>query len=79
MESLTIWTLEKNHSDIDGVRYQRDASNIDSASNGYLDKNRNLKLFCEKYVGVELLNTFISYTDLKTKYPIQAIDLRFWN
>ena len=30
-----------------------------------------------EYVGEELLNPFISYTDMKNKYPIQIIDLRF--
>ena len=29
------------------------------------------------YVGEELLEVFISYTDMKNKYPIQVIDLRF--
>ena len=38
---------------------------------------RDLQLFYKEYVGEELLTPFISYTDMKIKYPIQLIDLRF--
>ena len=34
-------------------------------------------MFYKEYVGEELLNPFISYPDMKDKYPIQVIDLRF--
>ena len=34
-------------------------------------------MFYKEYVGEELLNTFITYPDMKKKYPIQVIDLRF--
>ena len=30
----------------------------------------------KEYVGEQLLNPFISYPDMKTKYPIKIIDLR---
>ena len=36
-----------------------------------------MKLFYKEYVGEELLNPFISYPDMKDKYPIQVIDLRY--
>ena len=38
--------------------------------------NRYLKLFFKEYIGEELLSPFISYPDMKTKYPIEIIDLR---
>ena len=34
-------------------------------------------MFFKEYVGEELLNTFASYPEIKSKYPIQVIDLRF--
>ena len=49
---------------------------IEYASNDYVDQYRELNLFHKEYVVEELLNTFIRYTDMKNKYPIQVIDLR---
>ena len=43
----------------------------------YVDQNRDLKSFYKEYVGEELLNAFITYTDVKNNKPIQAIGLRF--
>ena len=63
--------------DIDGVRYPRDGVSIDYASNDYVDRNRDLKLFYKEYVGEEILNPFIGYTDMKTKYRIQVTGLIF--
>ena len=39
--------------------------------------NIEVLIFCEEYVGEKLLSLFISYTDMKTKYPIQVSDLIF--
>ena len=36
---------------------------------------RNI-IFFKEYIGEPLLNPFISYPDMKTKYPIDIIDLR---
>ena len=36
-----------------------------------------LNCFCKVYVGEELLNPLISYTDMKNKYPVHVIDLGF--
>ena len=63
--------------EIDGVRYPRDAVLTNCDLNDYLDQYKDVKLFYKAYVGEELLNPYISYTDMKYKYPIQAIDLRF--
>ena len=67
--------VRKYHVDINGVRYPRDGVNIDYASKEYRDQYEDLKLFYKEYVGGELLDPFISYSDMKNKYPIQLIDL----
>ena len=35
----------------------------------------NIKIF-KDYIGETILNPLISYPDMKTKYPIELIDLR---
>ena len=35
-----------------------------------------MKLFFEEYIGEALLNPFISYPDMETKYPIAKLILR---
>ena len=42
-----------------------------------MNQYRDLKLFYKDYVEEDLSTFFISYTDMKNKYPIQVIDLRF--
>ena len=69
--------VRKYHVDFDVVCYPRDGVNIDYELTDYVDQYRDLYLFNKEYVGEELLNPCISYTDMKTKYPIQVIDLRF--
>ena len=41
-----------------------------------LNLYKDLKLFFKEYIGEPILNPFISYPDMKTKYPIEIIDLR---
>ena len=65
--SFDSLNVRKYHVDINGVRYPRDGVNIDYASNEHLDQYGDLKLFYKEYVGGELLNPFISYTDKKNK------------
>ena len=69
--------VRKYHVDIDGVRYPRDGVGIDYGLNDYVDQYRGLKLFYHEYLGEQLLQPFISYNDMKTKYPFQVIDIRF--
>ena len=57
--------VRKNHVDIDGVRFPRDGVGIDYASNDYVDQYRDLKIFYKEYVGEEIHNILISYTDMK--------------
>ena len=69
--------VRKYFIEIDGQRYPRDSVLTNYGENDYIDQNRDLKLFYKEYVGEEILSPFVSYTDLKNKYPIQVIDLRF--
>ena len=60
----------------DGYIFLKDAVLTSFPENEYLDQFRDLKIFYKEYVGEELLFPFISYTEMKNKYPIQIIDLR---
>ena len=69
--------VRKYHVDIHGVRYPRDGVRIDYASNDSLDQHRDLKLFYKKFVGEELLNLFMSYTDMKKNILFKPLILDF--
>ena len=68
--------VKKYFAEIDGYRYPKESVITNFTENDYLDQYRDLKSFQEEYVGEQLMNPFISYTDMKNKYPIQVIDLR---
>ena len=68
--------LRKYYIEIDGQRYPRDSSLMNYEQNDYIERYRDLKLFFKEYTGEELMSPFISYPDMKTKYPIEIIDLR---
>ena len=68
--------LRKYYVEIDGQRYLRDSVLINYDENDYIQQYKDLKLFYREYVGEPILNPFISYLDMKTKYPIEIIDLR---
>ena len=68
--------LQKYYVEIDSVRYPRDNVLINYEQNDYIEQNKDLKLFFKVYIGEELMSPFICYPDMKTKYPIQIIDLR---
>ena len=69
--------VEKFFCKIDGYRYTKDAILINFPENDYLDQYRDLKSFYKEYVGEEIMNLYKIYTDMKNKYPIKVIDLRF--
>ena len=69
--------VRKYFCEIDGYRYPKDGIITNFPENEYLDQYRDLKLFYKEYLGEVLMNPFISYTNMKNKYPIQVIDLRF--
>ena len=68
--------LQKYYVEIDSVRYPRDSVLINYEQNDYIEQYKDLKLFFKEYIGEELMSPFISYPDMKTKYPIQIVDLR---
>ena len=68
--------LQKYYIEIDSVRYPRDDVLVNYEQNDYIEQYKDLKLFFKEYIGEELLSPFISYPDMKTKYPIQIVDLR---
>ena len=62
--------------EIDGIRYPKDGVLTNYETNSYLDQYRNLELFYKEYVGESLLTPYISYPDMKYRYPIQITGLR---
>ena len=62
--------------EIDGQRYSRDSVLINYEENDYIQQNKDLKLFWIEYIGEPIFNRLMSYTDMKTKYPIEIVDLR---
>ena len=69
--------MRKYFIEIDGVRYPRDGVLTNYDIINYLDQYKDVKLFYKEHFGEKLLNPFITYPDMKNKYPIQVIDLRF--
>ena len=69
--------VRKYFVEIDSIRYPRDGVLTNYGENDYIDQYKDLKIFYKEYLGESLLNPFISYSDMKNKYPIQVIDLRF--
>ena len=68
--------IRKYYVEIDGQRYPRDSVLINYEENDYIQQYKDLKLFWKEYIGEPILNPLISYPDMKTKYPIEIIDLR---
>ena len=68
--------LQKFYVEIDSVRYPRDSVLLNFEQNEYIEQYKDLKLFFKEYIGEELMSPFISYPEIKTKYPIEIIDLR---
>ena len=58
------------------VRDTLDSSLMNYEQNDYIEQYKDLTLFFKEYIGEQLLSPFISYPDMKTKYPIEIIDLR---
>ena len=68
--------LQKYFVEIDSVRYPRDSVLVNYEQNDYIEQYKDIKLFFKEYIGEELMSPFISYPDMKTKNPIELIDLR---
>ena len=72
---ISILILSQYYVEIGSVRYPRDSFLVNYEQNCYSEQYKYLKLFFEEYIGEELMTPFISYPDMKTKYPIEIIDL----
>ena len=70
------FNLQKYYVEIDSVKYPRDSVLVNHEQNDYIEIYKDLKLFFKEYIGEELMSPFISYPDMKTKYPIEILDLR---
>ena len=68
--------LRKYYVEIDSVRYPRDDVLVNYEENDYNQQYKDLNFFFKDYIGEPILNPLISYPDMKTKYPIEIIDLR---
>ena len=65
----------RNYSvETDGQRYPRESVVIYYKQNDYNEQYKGLKVFFKEHVGEELMTPFISYPDMKTKYPIEIKD-----
>ena len=49
---------------------------MNKKQNDYIEQYKDSKLFFKEFIGEQLMSPFISYPDMKTKYPIEIIDLR---
>ena len=49
---------------------------MNDEQNDYIEQYKDLKLFFKEYISEQLMNPFISYPDMKTKYPFEMIDSR---
>ena len=68
--------LRNYYIEIDGQRYPRDSSLMNYEQNDYIEQYKDIKLLFKEYIGEQLMSPFISYPDMKTKYPIEILDLR---
>ena len=68
--------LRKYYIEIDGQRYLRNSSLMNYEQNDYIEQYKDIKLVSKECIGEQLMSTFISYPDMKTKYPIEIIDLK---
>ena len=68
--------LRKYYVEIDGQRYPRNSVLMNYEENVYIQQYKDLKLFFPEYIGEPILNPLISCPDMKTKQPIEIIDLR---
>ena len=66
----------QNFVEIDELRYQRYSVLIKYTKTDYIDQLRYPKLFYKEYLWETSSNPVISHPDMKTKSPIQILDLR---
>ena len=69
--------LQKYYIEIDSVRNPRDSVLVSYEQNDYIEQYKDLISFFKEHFGEQLMGPFIFYPDVKTKYPIEIIDLRY--
>ena len=67
---------QKYYVEIDSVRCPQDSVLINFEQNDYIEQYKDLELFFKGYIGEQLMSPFVSYPKMKTKYPIEILDLR---
>ena len=67
--------LRKYHVETDSLRHPRDSLLINYEQNDYIEQ-KDLELIFKEYIGEPILNSFISFPDMKTKYPFEILGLR---
>ena len=68
--------LQKSYVEIDSVRYARDSVLVNYEQNDDIKLYKDLKFIFKEYIVEEMMSPFISYAEMKTKYPIGIMDLR---
>ena len=68
--------LRKYYVEIDDQRYPRDSVLVTYEEYDYIQQYEDLKVVWKEYIGEPILNPLISNPDMKTKYPIENIDVR---
>ena len=69
--------LRKYYVEIDSLQYPRDSVLVNYGENDYIEQYKDLNLFFKEYIEEPKLNPFISYPDMKTKYPIELCDIKY--
>ena len=67
--------LQNYYVEKDSVRNPRDSVLVNYAQNGCIEKYKNFKLIFMEFIDEHLMSPFIFYLDMKTKYPVETIDL----
>ena len=67
--------LREYYVEKEGLRYPRYSLLIYYEEKDYIEQYKNSKMFFKEYIGEPILNHFILYPDMKTKYSIGILDL----
>ena len=71
--------LRNFYVEIDSLRYLRDSVPINYEENDYIQQYKDLNIIFREYIGEPKLKLLLSYPDMKTKHPIEVIDVRHQN
>ena len=68
--------LREYYVEIVSIQYPRDSLLMSYEESDFNEQYKNSKLFFKEYIGESLLNIFITYPDMETKYLIGILKLR---